>query len=84
MAKQKQKVVLFSEVQRAVLQSKIMRLSKPEALAWLKTQGHQMGETTYKKTLSQIHKIKDFTILQIASRGLFEQHMERIDRKSVV
>lgn len=80
----KQQVVLFSEVQRAVLQTKIMRLSYPEALAWLKTQDYQMAITTYKKHLADIHRIKDFTILQIASRGLFEQHMERIQNLELV
>ena len=84
MTKTQTDIILFSDVQRAVLQTSIMRLSLPESLAWLTSQGHKMGKTIYFKTMKEIHKIKDFTILQIASRGLFEQHMERIQNLELV
>ena len=84
MTKQKQEIVLFDDTQRAVFQTKIMRFSIPESLAWLETQGHKMSETTYKKRWTEVQTIKDAKILQIASRGLFEQHMERIENLELV
>ncbi len=61
-----------------------MRFSIPEALTWLKTQGYEMAEPTYKKHWTEIQKIKDTKLLAIASRGLFEQHMERIENLELV
>jgi len=83
LTKQKE-IVLFNDEQRLCLQARIMRLTNTEALAWLKTQGHDISEQTFMRRLNEVNSIKDAKILQIASRGLFEQHMERIENLELV
>lgn len=77
-------VVLFTDEQRACLWTKVMRLSEKEAIAWLESQGKKMSTATYERRLNEANKIKDFHILEIASRGLFEQHIERIENLELV
>ena len=78
---------VWTKRQGLIIQSKIMRLSREEAVAWVNgrlPKGEEITLSTYEADWTEIHQIKDIKIMELASRGMFEQHMDRINNLELV
>ena len=78
---------VLTDRQRLVLHSKIMQLSIVEGLAWVNGQlgkGNEISESLYNQEWGAINNSIDIKIMEIASRGIFMQHLERIQNLELV
>lgn len=57
----------------------IMRLSEKESLEYLKKKGHEVKLRTLQKAKKKIRESTDKRKFELATSGLWEQHLERID-----
>ena len=56
-----------------------MRLTRAEAIAYMKGQGYPMAETTYGKIKAYLKRTQLARLHYIAAIGFEQQHLERID-----
>lgn len=61
-----------------------MRLSVRESLAWLSSHGHDMKEAKYHRLKAKIEASVDKRKFNLMSKGLLEQHFERIDQLETI
>lgn len=62
----------------------VMRLSQAESLEYLKSHGHKMALSTYKKQKTLIKNSAQERKFDLAKNGLWEHHTERIDQMETV
>jgi hypothetical protein len=61
-----------------------MKLSTKESLAWLEAHGNQMSESNYYKIKAKINATTEKRKFDLVRKGLFEQHIERIDQLETI
>ena len=69
----------LSEYKRAVLTTMIMRLSRQEALAYLRGEGYLISDSTLGRIKSELKRNSLSRMHQVATYEFHEQHLSRID-----
>jgi hypothetical protein len=69
----------LTERQRAVVATMRMRLTRAQAVAYLRGEGYQMSSTTLGRIKSWLRRTQLQRLHYIASFGFEEQHLTRID-----
>lgn len=70
---------MLNDRERLVRQCIIQRLKEPEALAYLKANGHEMAKGTYWRIRGVLQATKLQRLYEIGQAGFEDQHLERID-----
>ena len=70
---------MLNDRERLVRQCIIQRLKEPEALAYLKANGHEMPKSSYWRIRSNLQATKLKRLYEIGQEGFEDQHLERID-----
>jgi len=70
----------FSDAEILIVHTMIMRLSEKVSLHYLKKKGLEIKLRTLQKAKKKIRESTDQRKFEIATSGLWEQHLERIDQ----
>ena len=70
--------MVLNDLEIVIVSTKAMRFTEKEALAYLKTQGHDISPVTYYRTLGHISSETRKRAFEIA-RSFLEDHIQTID-----
>ncbi len=74
----------LDELERLVVNCRIMRLKKAEARAYLKGHGYDLSQPAYQRLRLHIERTKSGRLYEIARRGFVDQHLERLDQLELI
>ena len=75
---------MFNEVELLINQTIQMRLSLKESLNWLKAHDHGISQSRYYQIKHKIMATSDKRKFDLTKKGIFEQHLERIDQLELI